>query len=244
MNILLSNDDGYRARGLNILDEVLSERHVVTVAAPECEQSGKSHSTTFRGRVRITGYGDRRFYVSGTPADCILYSHRCSLFPTEPDVVISGINHGYNLSADIIYSGTCAAARQAAFHGMKAIALSAEDGADEDVFFRAARFVLDNLEALCTQIRPMTFLNINVPSAFDGRWERGGIGFVRYLDDVAVVSEEDGVRELEIRGCEFHRFPAEGAYRADYEICRSGLASLTLVDVLPHCSAAMDEFTL
>ena len=67
---------------------------------------------------------------------------------------------------------------------------------------------------------------------------------MRYLDDISVVSEDGPVKELEIRGCEFHRFPAEGEYRADYEICRSGLASVTLVDVLPHYSSAMDSLSL
>lgn len=244
MNILLSNDDGFEAVGINTLDAVLSERHTVTVAAPDSEQSGKSHSMTIKGTVSITEYGPRHFHISGTPADCIIYSHRCSLFPVQPDIVIAGINHGYNLSADIVYSGTCAAARQAAFYGMKAIALSAEDGCGRDTFEKAARFVLDNLEALSAAIEPMTFMNINVPISFAGEWEKGGIGFVQYLDDISIVDQKGNVREAAINGCEFHRFPAEGRYRADYEICASGRASITLVDVLPHPSASMDDFSL
>ena len=88
MNILLSNDDGFEAVGINTLDAVLSERHTVTVAAPVSEQSGKSHSMTIKGTVSITEYGPRHFHISGTPADCIIYSHRCSLFPVQPDIVI------------------------------------------------------------------------------------------------------------------------------------------------------------
>ena len=244
MNILLSNDDVFEAVGINTLDAVLSERHTVTVAAPDSEQSGKSHSMTIKGTVRITEYGPRHFHISGTPADCIIYSHRCSLFPVQPDIVIAGINHGYNLSADIVYSGTCAAARQAAFYGLKAIALSAEDGCGHDTFEKAARFVLDNLEELSAAIEPMTFMNINVPISFAGEWEKGGIGFVQYLDDISIVDQKGNVREAAINGCEFHRFPAEGRYRADYEICASGRASITLVDVLPHPSASMDDFSL
>ena len=244
MNILLSNDDGFEAVGINTLDAVLSERHTVTVAAPDSEQSGKSHSMTIKGTVSITEYGPRHFHISGTPADCIIYSHRCSLFPVQPDIVIAGINHGYNLSADIVYSGTCAAARQAAFYGLKAIALSAEDGCGHDTFEKAARFVLDNLEELSAAIEPMTFMNINVPISFAGEWEKGGIGFVQYLDDISIVDQKGNVREAAINGCEFHRFPAEGRYRADYEICASGRASITLVDVLPHPSASMDDFSL
>ena len=115
MNILLSNDDGYKADGIRILEEVLaSYGHEIYVSAPDSEQSGKSHAMTISGKVTVTEFAPHHFHVSGTPADCIVYSHRCSLFPVAFDVVISGINHGYNLSTDIVFSGTCAAARQAA----------------------------------------------------------------------------------------------------------------------------------
>ena len=87
-------------------------------------------------------------------------------------------------------------------------------------------------------------MNINVPISFAGEWEKGGIGFVQYLDDISIVDQKGNVREAAINGCEFHRFPAEGRYRADYEICASGRASITLVDVLPHPSASMDDFSL
>ena len=240
MNILLSNDDGYKADGIRILEEVLaSYGHEIYVSAPDSEQSGKSHAMTIRGKVTVTEFSPHHFHVSGTPADCIVYSHRCSLFPSVPDLVISGINRGYNLSADIIYSGTCAAARQAAIYGMKAIAISAEDGCGPDTFSAAAHYLLDNLELLSSQIPPMTFMNINVPSSFTGEAEKGGIGFVHYEDDVIVVSDDGRVKELEIRGCGFNRQGAEGPYRADFEICQSGRAAVTLVDVLPHYSPAM-----
>lgn len=85
----------------------------------------------------------------------------------------------------------------------------------------------------------MTFMNINVPSSFTGEAEKGGIGFVHYEDDVVVVSDDGMVKELEIRGCGFNRQGAEGPYRADFEICQSGRAAVTLVDVLPHYSPAM-----
>ena len=240
MNILLSNDDGYKAAGIAILEKALADKgHTIFVAAPDSEQSGKSHSMTISGRVRITEYGPQRFHVSGTPADCIIYSHRCSLFPSVPDLVISGINRGYNLSADIIYSGTCAAARQAAIYGMKAIAISAEDGCGIDTFEESARFLIDNMESFSQQIPPMTFMNINVPSSFNGEAEKGGIGFVHYEDDVIVVSDDGRVKELEIRGCGFNRQGADGPYRADFEICQDGRAAVTIVDVLPHHSPAM-----
>ena len=243
MNILLSNDDGYTAEGIRILEEVLLEHgHEVYVSAPDSQQSGKSHSMTISGRVTVTEYAPRHFHVSGTPADCIIYSHRCSLFPVAFDAVISGINRGYNLSTDIIYSGTCAAARQAAFYGMKAIALSASAKADEALYRAAASFAADHLDSLLASIPGGTFMNINVPRSFDGSYELGGVGGITYNDSV-VVRESDGpVRILEIESADLEFHPSASEYRADHEICRSGKAAISIIETLPALSSAMEDF--
>ena len=243
MNILLSNDDGYRAQGIRILDEVLSERgHRVYVAAPDREQSGRSHSMTLSGHITVTEYAPRHYHVSGTPADCIVYSHRSALFPEEFDAVISGINHGYNLSTDIVYSGTCAVARQAALYGIRAIALSAEKCDDEDLFRRTAAFAADNLERFISLIPADAFMNINVPASFSGEWEPGGLGEIVYNDTVA-IRERDGERiilEIDSASLEYHR--SKTAFRADHEICRSGRVSVSIVDTIPSISSAMEHF--
>ena len=244
MNILLSNDDGYKAEGLRVLEEVLSAQgHNIYVSAPDREQSGKSHAMTIKGKVTVTEYEEKHFHVSGTPADCIIYSHRCALFPVPFDVIISGINHGYNLSTDIIYSGTCAAARQAAIYGMKAIAISAEK-ADEDLFTKAASFLASNLETMISQIPSGSFLNINVPSLFSGEWEKGGIGSIVYNDSIAIREIEGERRILEIEYADLEYGSADGCYRADYEICRSGKASVSIVETHPSLSSSMGSFTL
>lgn len=245
MNILLSNDDGYEAEGLKILESVLAERgHCVYVSAPDSEQSGKSHAMTIRGKVTVTEYGPRHFHVSGTPADCIVYSHRCALFPVTFDAVISGINHGYNLSTDIVYSGTCAAARQAAFYGMKAIAISAEERSNSGLFLKAATFLAEHLDAFLRNIPQGTFLNINVPSSFAGGYELGGIGEISYNDSVAVREVIGDKRILEIDSAELFYHPSSSQYRADHEICRSGLASLSVIEILPSISTSMDRFSI
>lgn len=242
MNILLSNDDGYSADGIRILEEVLSSSgHCIYVCAPDRQQSGKSHSMTISGHVHVTEYGPRHYHLSGTPADCIVYSHRCSLFPVPFDAVISGINHGYNLSSDIIYSGTCAAARQASFYGMKAIAISAEDGGDEGLFRKAASFLSGNLETFLASIPADAFMNINVPSAYSGEWEKGGIGNIVYNDSVAVRARSGASMTLEIEAADLEYRPSMSLYRADHEICRSGKASVTIVDSLPVISSAMER---
>ena len=243
MNILLSNDDGYRAEGLNVLERVLAERgHDIYVSAPDTQQSGKSHSMTIHGRVTVTEYAPHHFHVSGTPADCIIYSHRCSLFPVEFDAVVSGINHGYNLSTDIIYSGTCAAARQAAFLGIKAIAISAEDGCGTSLFARTAHFLADNLEAFLSNIKDRTFMNINVPEAFTGEYELAGIGEIIYNDSVAVRGIDGDKRILEIDSAELEYYPSRTGYRADHEVCRSGRAAVSVVETHPVISAFMEQF--
>ena len=241
MNILLSNDDGYKALGIRVLEDVLSEAgHDVYVSAPDSEQSGKSHAMTIRGRIVVTEYAPKHFHVSGTPADCIVYSHRCSLFPIPFDVVISGINHGYNLSTDIIYSGTCAAARQAAFYGMKAIAISAEERDNEELFFRTARFLVSDMDFFLGKIPGGAFMNINVPSSFSGGYEAGGMGEISYNDTIAVRETHGDKRILEIDSASLEYHPSQTIYRADHEICRSGKASVSIIETMPALSSAME----
>ena len=245
MNILLSNDDGYQALGIKVLEDVLAEKgHSIYVSAPDSEQSGKSHAMTIRGSVEVTEYAPRHFHVTGTPADCIIYSHRCSLFPVAFDAVISGINHGYNLSTDIVYSGTCAAARQAAFYGMKAIALSAEHGRSLELLRRSAEFGSNRLEAFLAAIPSGAFMNINVPESFDGTAEAGGMGGIIYSDRVAVISEDGPRKTLAIEDAALEYEPSMTAYRADHEICRSGRASVSIIETLPSLSAAMEALPL
>ncbi len=242
MNILLSNDDGYTAEGIRTLERVLSSYgHNIYVSAPDSEQSGKSHAMTIKGRVTVTEYSPHHFHVSGTPADCIIYSHRCSLFPVSFDVVISGINHGYNLSTDIIYSGTCAAARQAAFYGMKAIAISVEERDNLRLFEAAASFLCSNLDYFLSLIPVGTFMNINLPSSFDGRYEAAGLGEIVYNDSVVVREMNGDRRILEIEHADLEYYPSGTSYRADHEICHSGLASVSIIDPVPALSAAMEN---
>ena len=236
MNILLSNDDGYKAEGIKILEDVLaSAGHVVYVSAPDREQSGKSHGFTISGEVIATEYAPRHFHISGTPADCIMYSHHCALFPVSFDVVISGINHGYNQSTDIVYSGTCAAARQAALYEMKAIAVSASVR-DRKLFEKTASFVADNLDSFLPMIAKGSFMNINVPLAFNGGWEAASIGEIIYNDKIAVKRRNGDQMILEMEGAAPEYRPSGSLLRADYEVCLSGKASVSIVEALPALS--------
>ncbi len=159
--ILLTNDDGIRAPGLRTLERHLAQRHEVWVVAPETEMSGASHSITLHRPVTLKAYGPRRFSLTGTPADCVLVALH-GVLPRPPQVVISGINHGYNVGEDVFYSGTVAGAREAALLGVPALAVSV---APEAHFDAALPFVDRLLTFLLQQERPC-LLNLNVPEAY------------------------------------------------------------------------------
>jgi 5'-nucleotidase len=122
MKFLITNDDGIGADGLQALYAAATQFGEATVVAPAGPQSGCSHTVTTGKGVRIEQRGDRRFAIDGTPADCV----RLGLLHVIPDAdwILSGINHGGNLGADVHYSGTVAAVREAVLHGWPGIALS------------------------------------------------------------------------------------------------------------------------
>ena len=162
MRILLTNDDGISSPGLAALRKALSS-HDVWVVAPRTEQSGKSHSVTLFEPVCFQELEPQVFSCSGSPADCVMYSYRGAL-PVKPDIVISGINIGPNLGTDLIYSGTAAAARQAALMGYPGIAVSTNSFTEPLYFDTTADFVADNLERLLSLWHPDHFININTPN--------------------------------------------------------------------------------
>jgi 5'-nucleotidase len=125
MRILLSNDDGILAPGLEILEKIAyTLTKDVWVIAPELDQSGASHSLTLRDPLRIRQISEKKFAVNGTPTDCVMIGVNHIMKNLKPDVVLSGVNYGANLAEDITYSGTVAAAMEAALLGIPSIALS------------------------------------------------------------------------------------------------------------------------
>ena len=123
LRILVSNDDGYRAEGLQHLAEALRPLSEVTVVAPDRNRSGASNSLTLDVPVRVSSYGERMYYVNGTPTDCV-HLAVSGLFDFEHDMVVSGINDGANLGDDVLYSGTVAAAVEGRFLGLPTMAVS------------------------------------------------------------------------------------------------------------------------
>lgn len=161
MKILLTNDDGIESPGLKALQESLKE-HQLCVVAPDGERSGTSHRITLKEPVKFVQQGDMAYACSGSPADCVLYSlHGAVDF--DPDLVISGINIGPNIGTDLIYSGTAAAARQAAFMGIPSIAVSQLLKESRIEYADGAEFVAHYLEKLLSVWDKNHFININVP---------------------------------------------------------------------------------
>ncbi len=111
MKILVCNDDGYLSRGIVALSEALSGIADVTVVAPDRNHSGASNSLTLHSPLRVHKVEEKRYFVNGTPSDCV-HLALSGFLDEEPDIVVSGINHGANLGDDVIYSGTVAAAME------------------------------------------------------------------------------------------------------------------------------------
>ncbi|TQV87648.1 5'/3'-nucleotidase SurE [Aliikangiella coralliicola] len=162
MNILISNDDGVKAPGIEILAEHIKRTHQVTVVAPDKNRSGSSNALTLDTPLRCEQLDNGFYSVTGTPCDCVhLGSHR--LMEQKPDMVISGINHGANLGDDVMYSGTVAAAMEGRSMGFPAVAISLASS-DCTHFQTAAEIMAKVLVRLKTfSLTSNIILNINVP---------------------------------------------------------------------------------
>lgn len=162
MDILVTNDDGYQALGINTLAEALRPHAQVTVVAPDSDRSGASNSLTLRTPLRVQKLDSGVQVVNGTPTDCV-HLAITGLLDHAPDMVFSGINSGPNLGDDVLYSGTVAAAMEGRFLGYPAVAISLA-GASPTQYASAARAAVELLHLLNERPLPTdTILNVNVP---------------------------------------------------------------------------------
>ena len=162
--ILITNDDGYFADGINALFNELKRKDDVYMVAPDREQSASSHSLTLSQPLRMHKLDERHYFTDGTPTDCVMLALHLVLKKRYPDFIISGINHGANMGDDVTYSGTVAAAIEGAIMKIPSIAVSMVDYRAGMSMVRAARFVSRLLELYPTLgLPPATFLNVNIP---------------------------------------------------------------------------------
>ena len=164
MKILVTNDDGIEAEGINVLSEVLSNSHEIYIIAPVNEKSACSNAITTRSEMKINEVGPNRYSVTGYPADCVNIGLHSDIIP-EIDLIVSGINHGPNVGDDLIFSGTMAGARTAYVFGKPGIAVSVDSFHKPSEYFTdAAEFILNFIQDLHIQNPEDPYLfNINYP---------------------------------------------------------------------------------
>ncbi|MCH3917878.1 MAG: 5'/3'-nucleotidase SurE [Spirochaetia bacterium] len=242
MKILLSNDDGYDSEGLLVLEKVLMEDgHQVSVCAPSTQRSASSHSITLFSDIKVKEYAPSHYRCSGTPADCLFCGFGSNvLSPSDYDLVISGINKGYNLSSDMLYSGTVGVAQEAAIWGIKSIAISCFDDLSGTFPFEfSARFLLAHLESFVSVCNRWTFVNINVPANPDGSWKVADLGFLNY-GDAFTCGEEEGSYRI-IGGKTPVVSARDGNFPVDLELVKASAISVSAVRVLPTVDAGLQQ---
>lgn len=169
MRILITNDDGIHAKGLEVLKSIaLGLSPDVWTIAPETNQSGTAHSLTLHQPLRLRQVDERTFAAAGTPTDCVIMGVRHVLMEQPPDLVLSGINHGSNLGEDITYSGTVAAAMEGTLLGIPSIALSLMMGFEEGERRAIWDTPLAHAPALIKKLlevkwQPGRLINVNFP---------------------------------------------------------------------------------
>ena len=231
MKILLTNDDGIESLGLKALEERLKADHEIWVVAPDTERSGTSHGITLKDAVKMKAAGENRYSLDGTPADCVLYSFLGAI-PAKPDIVVSGINLGPNLGTDIIYSGTVAAAREAALKSIPGIAVSLDAKGPPYHFELAAEFIARNLELLAGLWHPDHFININVPNT-------GDLSTGYCITHPSRRLYKDGLERFESPGGDIYLFlkgampHAEPEENSDWEAVTGGRISVSPVYLHP-----------
>ncbi|MCH4015210.1 MAG: 5'/3'-nucleotidase SurE [Solobacterium sp.] len=249
MKILLANDDGIASKGIQTLAKVLSEKHDVYVAAPDGERSSYSHSVTYwrltntAEEVRLEGV-KKAWAVSGTPADCIYYGINAFMKEDLPDLVISGINKGENLTTDVIYSGTLGAAQEGIMMGIPAMAVSL-CSFESDAFEDAARIAMDLIDPYMNDPMKMKYVcSINVPALM--RSDIKGIrvthfdGMKDFRKDVKMTRRADGKIQLDCYNTLPELMGLEHSTAGDYEAVQQGYVSVTPVglDYVSHDAEA------
>jgi 5'-nucleotidase len=216
LRVLLTNDDGIQAEGLQSLRRALAalEDIELAVIAPDGNRSATARSITFARALWISDVpfedGTVGYACDGTPVDCVRLAALGLIDGFEPDVVVSGINHGSNLGDDITYSGTVAAALEGVMLGLPAVAISQQSTAGEMDFRLGRAFdfgiaaafsaaLVDRLDDV--PLPPGTLLNVNVPTGHPTAVEVARLGKRVYKDELTLIeTDADGRRSFRIYG--------------------------------------------
>lgn len=248
MKILLANDDGIEAKGIQVLAARLErDGHEVYVIAPDSNRSAVSHHITMYNVNTLKAAGKNRWACSGYPSDCVCIGLKSNLFDFKFDVVISGINEGANMGTDIIYSGTCGAARQAVLDGVPAIALSVDPDewtleCRKNMKYEAlADFAAKNLEQLIVLSSidvPRMFVNVNGAS-------RNSYLGVKYCQALCIRDYGDKLNIVDNNGLKESHFVPGGAIprldeNCDAYVVKEGYIAISRVYAEPLAAEIVD----
>src|SRR3954465_9194804 len=240
MRILVTNDDGYRSEGIHALAEALRDLGDVIIVAPVAEASAIGHALTLRRPLRLEAVDERVFAVDGTPTDCVNIAVT-EVFKGLPDLVVSGINKGWNLGDDVTYSGTVAGALEGALLGAPSIAVSLRQTRDTYDFSFAARAAASMADAIGGQPLPgRTFLNINVPK---GQPKGYRVTVQAKRNHVTSIAERHDPKGRPYYWIEEGQNDWEPHDRSDYQAVRDGYVSVTPLqpDLTAHDALAAVE---
>nr|MBN2276315.1 5'/3'-nucleotidase SurE [candidate division Zixibacteria bacterium] len=231
MQILITNDDGIYAEGINALERELSKIASVIMVAPDREQSASSHSFTLNRPLRIYQRGPNRYTCDGTPTDCVMLGVHGIMKHRLPDLLISGINHGGNMGEDVTYSGTVAAAIEGSILGIPSLAVSNTDTERIASYTAAAKFIAKFVSQLDRFKLPVdTFLNINFPMLMGNRFIR-----YRYTCLGKRIYNDIVIEKTDPRGRNYYWIAGESVWNdvegSDFEAISLGAVSISPLKV-------------
>jgi 5'-nucleotidase len=242
--ILVTNDDGVHSDGIKALADAMKSLGEVTIVAPLAEASAIGHALTLRRPLRLETIGDRVYAVDGTPTDCVNIAIT-SVLRGMPDLVVSGINKGWNLGDDVTYSGTVSGAFEAALLGAPGIAVSLQRTIEAFDFSEAARGARVVAQSVLEKGLPSrTFLNMNVPKGVTKGFK---ITVQARRNHITKVDERIDPRGQRYFWIEEGQNEWEPHDRSDFQAVRDGYISvtplqpdLTAYNIIP----AVEEFLL
>ena len=223
--ILVTNDDGYRSKGIVMLAEALAPLGEVIVVAPTEEASAVGHALTLKRPLRLEHIRGNIYGVDGTPTDCVNIAITQLYQGQMPDLVVSGINKGWNLGDDVTYSGTVAGALEAALLGIPGLAVSLQRTREEYDFTYSAKAAAAIAASMFASPLPQwTFLNVNVPQG-EPKGFRATVQAKRnHITEVLVRDDPKGKPYFWIDEGQNEWEPHD---RSDYQAVRDGFVSIT-----------------
>jgi 5'-nucleotidase len=238
--ILVTNDDGYRSHGITVLADAFKRLGDVTIVAPIDEASAIGHALTLRRPLRLEVIKEGVFGVDGTPTDCVNIAIT-QVFKRLPDLIVSGINKGWNLGDDVTYSGTVAGALEGALLGVPSLAVSLRQTRGEYDFSFSAQAAASIAESMLARPLPgRTFLNINCPKGQPKGFRVTVQAKRNHVTQVAERHDPKGRPYFWIEEGQDEWHPHD---RSDYQAVRDGYVSVTPLhpDLTAHAALPLIE---